>query len=227
MDELQNKNVLFETLRVRNGQAELVEEHLKRLQQSVAALGLKVKSGLSAADISSFLRGKTQPEKTYRLRVFATELGGRMSLEEYQPLEKKFYTEGISLIRVQHPDLHRAPHKFWQRPGYRDLMLAAERKGFQDALLCVGNELLETATSNFFIVLNSEIVVPRRGERLRGVMEQVLLQKSDMPVREEKMLWPLPPQANCYISSSLKGIIPVKCIDEEFFACIPLAQPLK
>lgn len=227
MDELQNKNVLFETLRVRNGKAEYVEEHLKRLQQSVAALGLKVKSGVSDADISSFLQEKAQPEKAYRLRIFATELGGRMSLEEYQPLEEKFYTEGISLMRVQHPDLHRAPYKFWQRPAYHDLLATAQRQGFQDALLCVGTELLETATSNFFMVINNEIVVPRRGERLRGVMEQVFLQKSDMPAREEKILWPLPQHAACYISSSLKGIVPVKCIDQKIFTCLPPAQTLK
>ena len=224
MDELQNKNVLFETLRVRNGQAEFVEEHLKRLQQSIGALGLKVKSGLSAADISNFLQQNAKSEKIYRLRVFATEQGGRMSLEEYQPLEKKFYTEGISLLRVQHPDLHRARHKFWQRPAYRELLASAERQGFHDALLCVGNELLETATSNFFIVINNEIVVPPRGERLRGVMERVILQKTKLRVREEKILWPLPENALCYITSSLKGVVPVQKIDDRFLLVFPFGE---
>ena len=221
MDDLQNKNVLFETLRVRNGQAEYAEEHLARLQQSIAVLGFKVSANISAEEIQRFAREYSHPEKIYSLRIFATQNGAQLACEEYSPLPAQKYCAGVVLQRAQHPNLSRAAHKFWQRPAYNELLQAAQAQACDDALLCDGDELLETTTSNFFMVLDNKMIVPPRGKRLLGVMEKIFLQKSGMLVRAEKILWPLPTAAQCYISSSLKGVVPVAKIDERFLLVFP------
>ncbi|MBI4212205.1 MAG: aminotransferase class IV [Deltaproteobacteria bacterium] len=213
---------VFETIRYKNGQLEQLAEHLDRLKNGCKALGITVDLYEIERKIIDAIEAQHLTQDIARVRLIASEFNLLISAESYQPLPKETYFQGIRLLTLPHPQPNeQAKIKSQGRPGYEEALKKAQRQGYDEALLLHGNEILECSTANILVSWQGKVLQPpRSATRLSGVTEEAVLRE----VRDRAQLslpWPLHSDAHVYITSSMRGILPVRHINDLSFPIDP------
>ena len=184
----------FETMGLEDGVVRFFENHWHRLNSTASAMGLQIPfSPEQIEDKVSELAGKNQctngiarlslhlnGENTdWMLRVFPSKRASRGSLQ-------------VGLSEMVHPGASLLSR--WKNNNYLLHHLAfrqAQEAGWDEALMCRGDEVVEGTRSNVWILREAELLTPPLSSgALPGVIRHRLLAlKSigDLSVREERL----------------------------------------
>jgi branched-chain amino acid aminotransferase len=224
---------VFESLLVQDGQPFAVAEHLDRLEQSAARIGLAVppRSHLeeavrTVAAQSDTPRGKLRLTLTggrgllssTRLDVTPTLIVALSALEDAPP-------GAASVLVVPWPKNEHSILAGSKTTSYAENVAAlgwAEARGADEALfLNTGGNLCEGTGSNIFVVLDGRIVTPPLSAGcLAGVTRALLLEacdidEVDIPANR------LEGVTEAFLSSTTRGVQPIASFDGRSLGDVP------
>lgn len=219
MSDLSQVTGIFETLRYKEGVIEYLDRHLERLRRSCLMLGWQYPS----CDYGQIIRETLKREELIgdlsRIRIVVTHGDVHIDVRRYSPLPRECYTQGAKLQRAHHPEFSPCARlKLRDRPKYDEALGKAEEEGYHESLLCHEGMILEGTTTNLIISHQGKYFIPPREDfRLPGVMERVVIEALGTDVIETPLRWPLASDSRIYLTSSLKGIVPVESIDGDLY----------
>lgn len=228
---------VYETLRTYQGKMFLYQEHLKRLQLSMAALGIhfNLTSEQVADEIYRTLDAAGNPESMIRLMVSrgtsmislnpyeCKEPTRIIIVEEYKPFPQKYYEEGADLIIAE----TRRNYPKSLSPSIKSLNLlnnflaykeAVDKKAFDAVLLSVEGFVTEGTTFNVFWVKDGVIYTADESVGiLYGVTRELVFKLAD----KNNIIWTkglykadaLLQADECFITSTLKEVMPIRKIN--------------
>jgi branched-chain amino acid aminotransferase len=200
---------IFEVLRVYDGVAYALDEHLERLARSAMNLRLEASPVDVRADVEALLAEAGPIDAA--LRVVLTRGGRRLVIvESLKPLP-----ESLALATVAY-----APTRVLD--GVKSLSYAAnmltrrlaQEQGADDALLLTPHgRVLEGPTAAFFAVLGGELVTPPLSDHiLDSITRRKVLAVSD--AREQVITRDdLPALEEAFLASTLREVHPIRSID--------------
>jgi branched-chain amino acid aminotransferase len=225
---------VFETCRVVDGAPFALTRHARRLDRSIAGLGLPpADHRVIEAGIKSVLGG--EPIAYGRLRYTVTGGAGPLGSDRQDSPLTYIVTAGTQL---PNPDTAKLVIVPWTRnergataglktTSYAENVVAlayAQERGAVEALFAntVGN-LCECTGSNVFVVVDGEILTPDLASGpLAGVTRELVVQwcrQEGLTVREEPLPMSILKQAaEVFITSSTKDVLPVHAIDDRRLA---------
>ena len=198
---------LFETLKVLDKTALLLDRHLARLTTSARALGFDDAPTNAIRSQATSLAQRWEP-RIGRMRITLLSDGGFfITVEELvdisafpvklgiarDPLYSASALSGHKSLSYGEYSLH---HRSALKAGLTDLVLTNER-----------NEVVETTIANIFVVMGEEIFTPPlESGALPGVARGLLLEL-DLSISERPLILPELFEASAiFLSSSLRGI---------------------
>ena len=210
---------LYETIKLAGGVPVFFEEHIARLVQGIAALGLS--------------KEIDKPELAEQICRLSEANGGRDN--SCRLLVTAGPPEGASNLLVQ-TDRRDFPNRPLRVVTYRGVRVSAQYKamtvmqsyfaqraaraaGVDDALLVDGEgRIFEGATSNVFVVRAGGLVTPpAEGDILPGVLRakvEELATGTGIPVVEAwARVADLRPDDGVLLTSSVRGVVPVERVD--------------
>lgn len=219
----------FEVLRTWDGVARDLEAHLDRLFDTAAFLQLKTIERTKLVEAVYRTIGAAGPGD-HRLRIVLTrgpgglaarlaELGPGASIVIVEDLPE--LPEEISLVVVDWP-LPRRASRGHKTLAYLDHVIAhelARQQGADDAVrLDADGHAIEGATCNLFVVSGSTVVTaPADTGALPGIVRaRVLALCADAGIRttlRAPTLRELRGADELFVTSSLRGVVPVTCLD--------------
>lgn len=211
---------LLETIRARNGEIEFLSDHLQRLKKGANYLKIKLPALPEEKQIKTLLRKNNLDKEITRLRIMLNRSNIVVTAQKYSPLPSADYRQGIKLITARHPVKGKiAEFKTLSRLPYIQLNQQAKAKNCYDTLLLdKSGNLLETTTANIFLLRKNKFYIPRKENRLAGIMEKNILKRYKKPgctiISRNININQLSPADSIFISNSLVGLIPVKKIDQ-------------
>jgi branched-chain amino acid aminotransferase len=225
---------VFETCRVVDGAPFALTRHARRLDRSMAGLGLPpADHRVIEAGIKSVLGG--EPIAFGRLRYTVTGGAGPLGSDRQDSPLTYIVTAGTQL---PNPDTAKLVIVPWTRnergvtaglktTSYAENVVAlayAQERGAVEALFAntVGN-LCECTGSNVFVVVDGEILTPDlTSGPLAGVTRELVVQwcrQEGLTVREEPLPMSILKQAaEVFITSSTKDVLAVHAIDDQALA---------
>ena len=220
---------IFETFIARNAKPVFLELHLRRLRHGLTRLGLlNTPTDDDLTDAVMQLLAATNLTDA-RLRLTITPGPGHSPRERGpSPLAVLTATplspppRSASLCTVPWVRNERSPLAGIKSTSWGDnamVLRHAIERGFDNALLCDSTgRLSECTTSNFFAVIEDQILTPSLETGcLPGIIREVLLDSGD--VREENLVPnDLGVATEVFITSSTTGVVPVNRIDDQPFA---------
>jgi branched-chain amino acid aminotransferase len=211
---------LYETIKLADGVPVFFEEHVARLVQGIAALGLDkhVDKPELAEQVCRLSEANGGTDNSCRLLVTAGPPGGAPNLlvqtdrRDFpdRPLRVISY-RGVR-VSAQYKAMTVMQSYFAQR--------AARAAGVDDALLVDGEgRIFEGATSNVFVVRSGGLVTPpAEGDILPGVLRakvEELATGAGIPVVEAwARVADLRPDDGVLLTSSVRGVVPVERVDD-------------
>jgi branched-chain amino acid aminotransferase len=244
---------VFEVLRTANGRPFLLERHLARLATGAAAIALSPPPAVALAD--AVLRATAALLATYpvaaeaRLRILLSrgdaELSRRLAdagpprlVVIAEPLalpSDDAYARGIALATVARRMIAAdALDPRVKSLAYLDRVLALEEAraaGAHEALrLAADGRVAECATANVFYVRGGTVTTPPADRALAGVTRGLVLElcaEAGLPTREHA---PAPAELaaadEVFVTSAVKGVMPVSRLDEQPRAIGPTTRQL-
>jgi para-aminobenzoate synthetase/4-amino-4-deoxychorismate lyase len=211
---------LFETVLVADGRPVRLAPHLDRLTASTHELyGQGLPAGLTAA-----VEEAARPLELGRMRIDLLPEGeGLRFAIAAEPIDPAIFfpgrENGADLRAVRHPEWAGA-HKW----ADRDWLESVEAE-FGDAvpLILAGDEVLEAGRANVFVVKNGALATPPAdGRILPGTARAATLALAadlGVPAAERHLdLADLHAADDLFLTSSLRGIRPVRSLDGELLA---------
>lgn len=221
---------VFETLRTWDGRLVDLDDHLDRLYDSVAALGLRALERAALADAVVRTVTAAGPGEQ-RIRVVLTRGPGAISVPLVacgpgraivivEPLPAQPTELSLAIVDWPLPRRAAPAHKTL---AYLDHLLARElavAAGADEALrLGPDGEVLECATANIFAVVRGTVMTPPLTGVLPGTMRARVLracgplgitaEETRLTVSEVRAAEEL------FVTSSLRGVVPVTRLDGE------------
>lgn len=225
---------VFETLRTYGGAPFALEEHMDRLAASARAIGiaLPISQHQIEREVVECLRAAGNPESY--ARVMLTRGQGPLGLdpgaatsplrvilvEPLSALPASIYRDGVAVIT------ERTERAADAAPGakvtnYLASMLALQRAkaaGAHEALLLDAEGfILEGTTSNFFLVIDGELLTAPKGSILAGITRAHVIavaQNEGLRVRHGAIgRNDLAEATEAFLTSSLREIVPVVRVD--------------
>jgi len=202
---------VFETLRVRNGQALLLARHLARLEKSATALGLWTGPFDAAGTLAELCQRNGLDDAFGRIT-----LGEEFAHICVSPLPPDLEEQRTAGIRLPVISLTRA------LPGLKstsriELEMAERSAGGEVLLSRSRNELLETTRANFFAVSERGLETAMQLDVLPGIARQLVLEIAAKrglavleaaPRLETRERW-----KEAFATNSPRGIRPVVEVD--------------
>lgn len=225
---------VFETLRTYRGAAFALEEHIERLAASARSIGIElpVSQRVLEREVTEVLRAAGNPESY--VRVMVTRGQGPLGLdpdlatvplrvilvEPLSPIAAAIYREGVAAVTA------RTERAADAAPGakvtnYLASMLALHRakaSGAHEALLLDAEGfILEGTTSNFFLVIDGELLTAPKGLILAGITRARVIALADplgLRVRYGAIgRNDLASATEAFLTSSLREVVPVTRVD--------------
>jgi len=214
---------IYEALVVRNGKPFRFEDHMERFVRSAGELLLTIPASAEEIKTAILELATRNGYKDAVVRLILTggeAIGGieyngtnptfYILVEEFVPLDQKYFTEGCSLMLFDH---QRQFPKLKTTNYIQAVLLQPERKkaGALEILYTAEGKVLEAATSNFFIVKGGVVVTPKENI-LGGITRKVALevaskayatQERDITIEEAFGA------DEAFITSSFKDVVPV------------------
>ena len=234
---------LFETIRFVGADAPLWRRHMQRLQESCQRLWLpapesslllgearEVSAGMKHATVRITLtrgcgaRGYAPPASPEPTRIVAAF--------EPPPRDETMYTQGVrvrlcQLLLAEQPRLAGLKHlnrleQVLARAEWDDPAIA-------EGLLCdLGGRLICATAANVFAVFDGVLATPRVDRcGVAGVARAEVLAAQPTAQVREILLGELAGADELFLSSSVRGILPVRELDGRAFAVGPVARALQ
>lgn len=226
---------VFETLRTYRGRPFAIEEHLERLEGSARAVGiaLPVSRDVLTREVLDLLAAANNAESSLRIMItrgegpvgldpaLATSPTRVMLAEPIAPMPIAIYRDGVSVTT------ERTERAADAAPGakvmnYLAAMLALQRakaRGAHEALLLdAQGRVLEGVTSNFFAVVDGELMTAPTGAILAGITRaHVITRAASLGIATRFAAIDkadLERASEAFLTSSLREIVPVVRVDE-------------
>ena len=217
---------IYEAMTVVHDKIFRAEDHIGRFRKSADFLKMQVPLSNHELEQTIFALMEKNGLKDARINVKCILTGGNalggidyngaqptfyIFLEEWKPIDPKYYAQGASVIVREH--LRQYPE--YKTTNYLTTTLLQKEMRQADALEILyvwKNNVLECATSNFFMVKDG-ILVTAQDNILAGVTRNVVLELArahGVPVEErEYTLDELCTADEAFLTSSFKDIVPV------------------
>ena len=210
---------LYETLKLVGGVPVFFEEHLARLVQGIAALGLQksIARPELAEQICRLSEASAVADGACRLLVTAGAPDGAPNLL-VQTDQRAFPDRPLRVITYRGVRVSAQYKAMTVMQSYL-AQQAAKAAGVDDALLVDGEgRIFEGATSNVFVVRAGGLITPpAEGDILPGVLRakvEQLATGSGIPVVEAwARVADLRPDDGVLLTSSVRGVVPVERVD--------------
>ena len=140
--------------------------------------------------------------------------------EEWKKIDQKYYDDGCTVILHEH---FREYSQFKTINYISAVPLQKKMKnlGALETLYTHKGQILECATSNFFIVAGGKCITPK-DNILQGITRKVAIElagKNGMTVEERNIsLQEVYASDECFLTSSFKDIVPVVCVGDRAIA---------
>ncbi len=219
---------IFEFMRTYNGKLFRFDEHMDRLFSSARMMNMEIPYGRNRIrEITEKLKERNGMDN-YSIRVVIT--GGRViSHTGYNPktptfmvlceppksLPEKYYGRGVELLTLRHQRiLPEAKYTNYILPISKKEEL--EEKDKFDFLYVDNGKVLESVTSNFFLIKEKKLITPEEGV-LKGITRDLVIElaenhfeiiKRDIEVSE------LSEADEAFLTATIKEVLPVVKIDE-------------
>ncbi len=208
---------VYETLLVRNGKINYLNEHLKRLEHSMDILLLQTDyPEFVIRDMVQELIKKNKLENA-KIRITVTKQTFLITENEFHGYDKKYYESGASLI-IYATSRVLPEAKTTSCANQRIIKKLADNEKAVDGIIVEKEIVRECATSNIFGVRKEIVYTPKTGI-LAGVTKNVLIKiakKQGIEIIEEDFnIKFLLSCSECFITSALKGVMPVVKIDDK------------
>lgn len=222
---------VFDVMRTRGGKPFLFEEHWRRLCNSAKETGLSVPitREVFKKNVEELLRRNKFPESTVRTVLTGgvsengfTYTSGKETLcilvEKFQPLSQEIFEKGVKVAVVRYArDLSRAKTTNYLM-AIKSQGLKKKRKAFEILYIDHQGRVLETATSNFFIVKNGKVITSAEGI-LPGITRKTVIalaKKSGLKVEEREIKEEEVYHADeAFLTATNKDIVPVVKVDNK------------
>lgn len=224
---------LFETLRVYDGTAPFLEDHLARMRRSARELGVRAEPLLARVPAGSRDLLRRCRARGGAMRINLSWEGGLVSrpearcrvtmiVREYQPPDATSYARGVKLVVWPWPRAKGNPVHRHKSLSYAENMAArrmAARAGAFDALFTnLRGHVAEGTATNVFLVERGRLVTPPLDEGLLpGVTRKHLLaiaERSGVDVRERAFgVGRLVSADEVFVANSLAEVVPVSRVD--------------
>jgi branched-chain amino acid aminotransferase len=211
---------LYETIKLADGVPVFFEEHVARLVQGIAALGLdkSIDKPELARQVCRLSEANGVGDNSCRLLVTAGSPGGPPNLL-VQTDRRDFPARPLRVISYRGVRVS-AQYKAMTVMQSYFAQRAARAACVDDALLVDGEgRIFEGATSNVFVVRGGGLVTPpAEGDILPGVLRakvEELATGAGIPVVEAwARVADLRPDDGLLLTSSVRGVVPVERVDD-------------
>lgn len=236
---------IYETMHTHRRKVVLIDRHLERLQDSADMLYLKLP--LSRDQLRSEIARTveaTDPQECY-VRLIVTRGVGKIHLDiaqashssyvivvqPYEPPAPELYTNGVKVafVALRRNDRATLNPKIKTSNLLNNVLgyiQAKELQAFEGLFCNMAGFVTECTSSNFFMVHTGKLITPpAEAGLLQGVIRGLTLEMAaqcGIPAEERNFM----PQEcfeadEAFITSSLKGLLPVKLIDEKGLSPVP------
>ena len=218
---------VFDFARTVGGAPFLLDEHLKRFENSARILGLKVPLSRQKIKevIGKLLAKNGFKESTIRLVLSAGEGEGLVIkgsprffiiITPFKPLPTSLYEKGVGLALYEHQrELPEAKTlNYLTAVNFFNNKKNRRSGEFFELLYAWQGKVLECSTSNIFIVKNKKLITPKDGI-LKGITRNFVLRIAKgrfKAVERELKLKELMEADEIFITTTNKDILPVKKI---------------
>lgn len=219
---------IFDLLQTIGGEPHMLRDHLERFHSSADLMGLTIPVPDDEIEriIRDLLARNGHREATVRLVLTGGEAPDGMHFDPATPtfmiithelfeVPATVYTEGAKLLAVEHsrefPEAKTTNYLTWLRNHAR-----IEAEGAMDLLYHNGRVISEAATASFYVVRDGRILAPAGGV-LRGTVGSYVLELARERfevVLGEVTLEDLYSAEECFLTSSVRGVVPITRIDD-------------
>jgi branched-chain amino acid aminotransferase len=215
---------VFETIRVADGKAEFLNEHLNRLMRGLKAL--KIKHSYLTTQLkritSKIVKGNKGTAHFLRLRIMVWKDKSQihcavMALPYHAPTLVQ-YKQGLKVcfIKTKRKASARTSEiKSLDYQMFADAFLKAKTQGFDDALLINSKgHVFESTRANLFISYQGQWMTPHLSSGcLNGIVRQEVFKmaaKLKIPILEKSLTPQMVKGADsAFLTNSLVGLIPI------------------
>lgn len=219
---------VFDLLQTIDGRPYMLAEHLGRFHDSAELMGLHIPIADDEIEriVLDLLARNGHREATVRLVLTGGEAPDGMHFDPATPtflivthelfeVPQSVYTDGAKLLAVEHsrefPEAKTTNYLTWLRNHPR-----IEAEGALDLLYHDGRIISEAATASVYVVKDGTILAPASGV-LRGTVGNRVLELAAgryEVILGEVALEDLYSAEECFLTSSVRGVVPITRIDE-------------
>lgn len=221
---------IFETLKLYDGKAQLLKEHINRLNNSLSSLNINYKLDIeiTANDIEELIC--TLDVTKGAIKIFVLENDGSYhTLISYSSrvYQAKLYKRGYKVILSQYRTNELSAFTYHKTANYGDNILAlrdAKSKGYDEVIFRNSKDFIsEGSLSNIFIVKDDTVYTPCiESGILDGIMRKFvikILEDLDIEIIEKQIsLEELENADEIFLSNSLMNIMPVSTLDAKTYS---------
>ncbi|MBI4976446.1 MAG: aminotransferase class IV [Spirochaetes bacterium] len=237
---------VFETFFISRGRIIDLTTHLNRLADGCKFLELDIAFDLSAVEnlIAVLVEKNALADSYAYAKIIVTRNGSSrtdLAINDNHDasyymivgeavVEKELYEKGIALTMVHRTAYHPfAEHKTLNYLANVIYRTQARRQGFDDAIFVHDGKLLECTSANVFVVKNGVIYTPPANVLPGITRNAVVLMGSDMGydvVLEDIASEEVWAADELFVSSSVRGIVPVNRVNTTAFSVGKIASEL-
>ena len=227
----------FETMRANNGRVFKLDEHIKRLFESLKAL--KINHTLRPSKLSQLLNLvlKENRLKDAYIRIGVSRGAERGGFEfskkikptlyiiskPLKPYPKSFYQRGVkvAIVSTRKTPSSSIESKLKTHNFLQNILARAEARGkkaFEGIMLDIKGNICEGAVSNIFFIKNGKLLTPSsQCDILLGITRKTIIELAKdlkIPLKEGKFKKKMLLECDeCFLTNSLIGILPVKSVN--------------
>ncbi len=207
---------MFEVIRVYDGRAFALEEHLRRLERSASNLRLPVDLEAVRSDAHRLLAHAGGGPDHEALRIVITRGGRRLLLTE--PVQAADGAARLASVTYSPTRVLDGVKSLSYAANMLASRLARER-GFDEALLVTPHgRVLEAPTSSIFWVADGQVLTPPLDEYiLASITRRIVIEQAGAEERS-CTLEELAAADEVFLASTIREVQPVAAIDEQVFA---------
>lgn len=174
----------FETLRTYDGRPALLSQHLARLNSAATAAGFPDPPSAAMLEDEVAAAANEFSEGDVVIRVSVSRGVREYGLSSEPEQSTRIVTAHLitsnkagmdATVTVSDLPGYAYPHKSVNYQLQTSLLRVAREFGFDEVLIADGDELIEGATSNVFVISGDELATPELGRCLPGVTRQAVL----------------------------------------------------
>lgn len=206
----------FETILIKDSKAVFIDDHLKRLRDSLDLLCIE--NDIAKSDVLSYISERKIENGILKIMVSKENI--ILSFRDNQ-YTKEDYLRGFKLCVSEVLRNETSKLTYIKSFNYGDNILekrAAKAKGYDEPIfLNTKGYISEGATSNIFFIKDNTIYTPRiENGLLNGIMRTKVLEKYE--VKEVDIKYDeIGQYEEVFITNSILGIMPVRSINEYNF----------